>query len=71
MQSIRKSGKTNRDRASGALYRNASNKAARASWENAKRTSKTEHTNEKFPSSTCNGAKNRRNGNGRRTRNAG
>ena len=67
MQSIRKQGKTTRDRASGAFSRNASNKASRASWENET----SGHTNEKFPSHTCAGQKNRPNGNGRRTRNAG
>jgi len=66
MQAIRKSGKTSRDRASGAFSRNASNKASRASWEGDVKA-----TNDRFPASTCNGSKNRQNGNGRRTRNAG
>ncbi len=64
MQSIRKQGKTDRDRSSGAISRNASNKASRASWLNDG------HKGDRFPSQSCNGGKNRQNGNGRRTRNA-
>ena len=65
MQSIRKTGKTSRDRANGSPQKNASNKAARASWLNDG------HKGDRFPSQSCNGGKNRQNGNGRRTRNAG
>lgn len=65
MNSIRKQGKTDRDRAKGAFSRNASNKAARASWLNSG------HKGDQFPSGSTNGSKNRQNGNGRRTRNAG
>lgn len=65
MTSIRKTGKTDRDRKSGAFARNVSNKATRAAWE-----SDTKATNDKFPANSCNGSKNRQNGNGRRTRNA-
>ena len=65
MQSIRKQGKSDRDRKNGSPQKNASNKAARASWLNSG------HKGDQFPSSSCNGGKNRQNGNGRRTRNAG
>lgn len=65
MQSIRKAGKTARDRSNGSPQKNASNRAARASWLNSG------HKGDQFPSPSCNGAKNRQNGNGRRTRNAG
>ena len=50
---IRKRGKTERDRRSGAMARNRANKLARADWERSK-------AGTKFPAETCNGKKNRR-----------
>ena len=47
-------GKTAKDRASGAMARNASNKDTRASWCNDSKRSA-----DNFPYSTCNGKRNR------------
>ncbi len=49
-----RTGKTLRDRASGASARNGVNKALRAEWRNDK-----DATNLNFPRHTCNGKRNR------------
>lgn len=48
-------GKTKRDRASGALSRNAANKEARAMWQQDNKS-----TTNTFPFATCNGFNGRR-----------
>lgn len=48
-------GKTKKDKISGAANRNASNKAARAAWDN----SGTRRTQATFPYQHCNGKRNR------------
>jgi hypothetical protein len=49
-------GKTKRDRANNAHARNASNKEARATWQN---DSKATNAANSFPYGTCNGKRNR------------
>jgi len=49
-----RTGKTQKDRESGAFVRNAENKAKRATWSQSSTS-----TNANFPRETCNGKRNR------------
>lgn len=55
LNKTRRPGKTERDRESGALQRNISNKRARADWQ----ASSNSRTPTPFPTTSCNGKKNR------------
>lgn len=60
MSVIKHPGKTKRDRANNAQARNASNKAARASWQNETNpTNNGGNTSKNFPYHTTNGKRNR------------